>query len=137
MTTAEMVLQFHRAMGIPANLGSPRLSGSLGVRDLRQALLTEEYQEYLDAETNLDLVEIADALADMVYIIYGTAWTYGIPLDAVIQEVHRSNMTKIDPNTGTVLRRADGKILKPVSFSPPDIPSILGLADPAHVDARV
>jgi predicted HAD superfamily Cof-like phosphohydrolase len=60
----------------------------------RQALLEEEVAEYNQAVENRDLVEIADALGDMVYVIFGTALAYGIDLDAVFAEIHRSNMDK-------------------------------------------
>ncbi len=101
------------------------------VRDLRVRLLQEEFDEYLEAENENDLVEIADALADMVVIIHGTAIRYGIPLDEVFAEVHRSNMSKVSAD-GTVLRREDGKILKPDTYSPPDIASILDRETTAH-----
>ena len=88
-------------------------------RTLRKKLLSEEYAEYCLGEYNNDLVEIADALADMIYIICGTAVSYGIPLDKVFEEVHNSNMAKFVD--GKVLRREDGKILKPEGWRPPDI----------------
>lgn len=93
-------------------------------RTLRKLLLMEEFDEYLDAEKNDDIVEVADALADMCVIILGTAAAYGIPLAAVFEEVHRSNMAKVMPD-GTVKRRGDGKILKPDGWTPPDIAAVL------------
>lgn len=95
-------------------------------RELRVKLLREEWEEYLEGEADDDIVEIADALADMVYIAYGTAVAYGIPLDKVFEEVHRSNMSKLGPD-GKPIYREDGKVLKPESWSPPDISSILGV----------
>ena len=92
-------------------------------RNLRIELLREEFDEYLFGEAKHDIVEIADALADMVYIIYGTAVSYGIPLDEVLKEVHSSNMKKLVD--GKVIRREDGKIMKPAGWSPPDIAAIL------------
>ena len=80
-------------------------------RDLRYNLLKEEFEEYETAESNDDIVEIADALADIIYIACGTAVSYGIPLDKIFDEVHRSNMAKLVD--GKVLRREDGKIKKP------------------------
>ena len=88
-------------------------------RKLRRKLLKEEFLEYKQAENTNDIVEIADALADMVYIIAGTAHKYGINLEAVFDEVHASNMKKF-PN-GKVLRRPDGKITKPEGWQPPNI----------------
>ena len=93
-------------------------------RELRKALLAEEYREYIDAERDNDIVEISDALADMIYIICGTAISYGIPLDKIFDEVHRSNMAKL--HDGVVLRREDGKILKPAGWKPPNIAKFLG-----------
>ena len=85
------------------------------VRRTRQALLAEEYQEYEEAEARDDVVKIADALADIVYVAYGTALCYGIDLDAVLAEVHASNMTKDAPAT------AAGKPVKGSRYRPPDI----------------
>ena len=92
-------------------------------RMLRIDLLTEEVEEYLEGESNNDIVEIADALADIIYIVCGTAVSYGIPLNKVFEEVHRSNMAKLVD--GKVLRREDGKIMKPEGWTPPDINKIL------------
>jgi predicted HAD superfamily Cof-like phosphohydrolase len=91
-------------------------------RLLWENLLAEEYQEYMDA-TNV--VEVADAIGDMVYILCGMAIVWGIDLDAVFTEIHRSNMTKKGTNT-----REDGKILKDEDFSPVDIAGVLGLDEP-------
>jgi len=94
-------------------------------RDLRVKLLREEFREYIDAETENDIVEIADALADIIYIACGTAVSYGIPLDDIFEEVHASNMAKLVD--GKVIRRADGKVQKPEGWQPPDIKRILNL----------
>ena len=87
-------------------------------RQLRIRLLREEFEEYLVGEDRDDIVEIADALADIIYIACGTAVSYGIPLDRVFAEVHRSNMAKLVD--GKPIRREDGKILKPEGWAPPD-----------------
>ena len=99
---------------------------SKDIRDLRINLLKEEWEEYLEGEATDDLIEIADALADMVYIAYGTAVAYGIRLDKVFEEVHSSNMSKLDAN-GKPIYREDGKVLKGPNYSPPNIETILGL----------
>jgi predicted HAD superfamily Cof-like phosphohydrolase len=93
---------------------------------LRVALLEEEVGEFVAASEKGDLVGIADALADIVYVIYGTALTYGIDLDSVLREVHRSNMSKLGSD-GKPLIREDGKVLKSGKHFPPDIASVLGL----------
>jgi len=119
------VKAFQRAVG--QNIGeTPELPNG-AERCLRTRLLQEEFEEYLFAEGQNDLVEIADALADLIYIACGTAVSYGIPLDDVFAEVHRSNMAKLVD--GKVIRREDGKIQKPEGWTAPDIKSVL---DKAH-----
>lgn len=98
---------------------------SAKVRGLRIALLTEEYKEYLNAEQARDIVEIADALGDMTVIIYGTAAAYGINLDRVVAEIHRSNMTKLDAD-GNVIRNEIGKVVKPDTYEPPQLAELIG-----------
>lgn len=71
-----------------------------------------------------DIVEIADALADLAYFNYGSAVEYGIDLDYVLKEVHASNLSKLDEN-GNVLYREDGKVLKGPNFFKPNISKIL------------
>jgi predicted HAD superfamily Cof-like phosphohydrolase len=93
--------------------------------DLRNRLLTEEYEEYLDAVGVGDLAACADALGDMIYIICGTAHEFGIPLEKVWDAIQAANMQKVDAATGKVRKREDGKILKPAGWTPPDIARIL------------
>ena len=89
---------------------------------LRQQLILEECVEFVDAQREDDMVGIADALADLIYVIVGCALEYGIPLDKVFDEVQRSNMTKL---RNGIIKRDDGKILKGKDFEEPDIKSIL------------
>lgn len=114
--------EFHRVFELPAYdlVGIP----SEKRRKLRVALINEEAREFQEASEKQDPVEVADALADLLYVTYGAALEWGIPLDAVFDEVHRSNMTKKWPD-GTVHRRADGKILKPDTYSPADVAGVL------------
>lgn len=91
---------------------------------MRFSLIDEEFNELVDALGNLDIVEVADALADLVYVIYGAALTIGIDLDACIDEVHRSNMSKLDAD-GKPIFREDGKILKSDLYEPPNLESVL------------
>ena len=119
----DAVEAFHEAFGLLRG-EHPELP-DLPTRGLRIKLLREEFEEYLKAEAEDDLVEVADALADIIYIAYGTAVAYGIPLDRVFAEVHKSNMAKLVD--GKVIRRADGKILKPETWTPPDIKGVLGI----------
>jgi predicted HAD superfamily Cof-like phosphohydrolase len=120
---AVWVAAFHAAFGLPRQ-SQPSSGISAHLADLRVHLLLEEVQEFAAASSTGDLVAIADALADVVYVAYGSAVTYGIDLDAVIGEVHRSNMSKLDAD-GRPLLREDGKVLKSVRYSPPDIAGVL------------
>lgn len=120
---AASVAEFHRAFNLPMQqLPSADIDDALAT--LRVALLEEEVSEFVTASEKGDLVGIADALADIVYVIYGTALTYGINLDSVLREVHRSNMSKLDSD-GNPLIRDDGKVLKSERYFPPDIASVL------------
>lgn len=115
------VKEFQTAVGQNVS-ETPKFPGD-SERTLRMKLLKEEFTEYVEGETNNDLENIAKELADIIYIVCGTAASYGIPLDRVFDEVHRSNMAKLVD--GKVVRREDGKILKPEGWTPPDIKSIL------------
>jgi predicted HAD superfamily Cof-like phosphohydrolase len=118
MSNFKKVQEFHKKFEIsmPEKSELPKEE----IRKLRKDLLEEEYQEYLLGEENDDLVEIADALADMLYIIYGTADAYGIPIDDIFNEVHMSNMSKLGEDNRPI-RREDGKILKGPKYFKPDI----------------
>lgn len=116
-TIMQAIDEFHNVLGQPMP-DKPQLP-KLSVRKLRRKLLQEEYKEYKQAENNNDLENIAKELADIIYIVAGTAHAYGINLDAVFEKVHESNMEKF-PN-GKILRRADGKIQKPEGWTMPDI----------------
>jgi len=89
-------------------------------RTLRHELITEEVDELLLALYNDDLVKIADGIADSIFVLLGTAVTYGIDIRPVWEEVHRTNMAK---KTGPI--REDGKRLKPEGWTPPDIKRII------------
>ncbi|CAB4162896.1 Phosphoribosyl-ATP pyrophosphohydrolase-like [uncultured Caudovirales phage] len=115
------VMEFHKAFSLP--IGTAPVLPNKNERDLRKNLLAEEYNEYLDGEEANDIVEIADALADIIYIACGTAVSYGIPLDKIFDEVHRSNMAKLVD--GKVLRREDGKVIKPAGWQAPNIEKII------------
>ena len=107
---AAAVAEFHMAFNLPMRqIPSTEIDSALA--RLRVALLEEEVGEFVAASEKGDLVGIADALADIVYVIYGTALTYGIDLDTVLREVHRSNMSKLGSD-GKPLIRDDGKVLK-------------------------
>ncbi len=127
LDTAAAVAEFHGAFNLPMQqFPSTEIDDDLV--KLRVALLAEEVDEFVTAAGKSDLIGIADALADIVYVIYGTALTYGIDLDSVLREVHRSNMSKLTGD-GKPLIREDGKVLKSERYFPPDIASALGLYD--------
>jgi len=91
---------------------------------LYMKLVAEEFNELLEAYLEQDLVEIADATADLKWVIEGLEHTLNIPQQEVWNEVSRSNLSKIS-SSGKVLKREDGKVQKPDTFSPPDIKSII------------
>jgi len=84
--------------------------------------LSSESEFINDSQENL--IEIADALTDLLYVIYGAGHAYGIDLDACFDEVQRSNMSKLDEN-GKAIKREDGKILKGPNYSPPNLHGIV------------
>jgi predicted HAD superfamily Cof-like phosphohydrolase len=123
MQASEMLRQFHTTYGL--TLSETPNSPAPELVKLRMNLIEEEVEELREAiGTFGELVEVADALADIVYIAFGTALVYGIDLDAVLNEVHRSNMSKLGED-GKPIYREDGKVLKGPNYSPPDIKSIL------------
>ena len=117
----EQVREFHRVFGHPVN-DTINLGDRGRTKDLRVRLIEEEVAEYIEAEENDDIVGIADAFADIIYVICGAALTYGIPLEEVFDEVHRSNMTKFTEGWSI---REDGKVLKGEGYEPPRIREII------------
>ena len=113
------LLEFNEAFEIP-KLETPGL-GPDELIELRIKLLTEEVQEYAEAARSGDLVEVLDALADIGYILAGTIINHGMQniYDDAFNEVHRSNMAKLVD--GRVIRRADGKVMKPEGWQPPQL----------------
>jgi predicted HAD superfamily Cof-like phosphohydrolase len=93
---------------------------------MRNNILSEEVNELLNATLNNNLVEVADAITDCMYILIGTAIEYGISdkLPIFFDEVHRSNMSKLDDNGEPILRE-DGKILKSNNYTPPNLKNIV------------
>jgi predicted HAD superfamily Cof-like phosphohydrolase len=118
------VKTFHEAFGI-GNSESPT---SISQDDylLRYKLMREENEEYLEAATKGDIVEVADALGDMLYILCGTILKHGLQhkISEVFEEIQRSNMSKLDEN-GKPIYREDGKVLKSNLYFKPDIKGIL------------
>lgn len=110
-----LVRDFHEKMGLT-------VGETVGLRDhdLRVALINEEAGEFEEAVANDNMVEAIDALCDLLYVIFGAAVTFGIPLSRFFTEVHRSNMLK-EPG----VLRDDGKLLKPEGWEPPRIKALL------------
>ena len=114
-----MVREFHVKFGCTVN-DRPTFEVPRKVAALRTRLHEEELFELNVAMDHNDLEEIADALADSIYVLLGTAVTYGIDLAPIFAEVHRTNMAKDGGAT-----REDGKILKPEGWQPPDIAGLI------------
>jgi predicted HAD superfamily Cof-like phosphohydrolase len=113
----EEALEFADAMGVRVT----------GIADNLHALNEHSVQVEVIPGTTVDIVEAADALADSLYVVHGSGHTLGIPLPRVFQEVHRSNMLKLDPVTGKPNVTPDGKVLKPEGWEPPRIAAALGV----------
>lgn len=114
----EDVRAFHQKFGLAVQ-DKPSWPDEATVH-LRTELISEELKELSDAMRAEDMAETADALADLIYVLVGTAVSFGIDLRPVWDEVQRSNMAKEGGAT-----RADGKVLKPEGWTPPDIAGAL------------
>lgn len=116
---------FHQSFGLGV---SEEMKADLGKakNSLRFNLMEEENNEYLEAASNNDLVEVADALGDMLYILCGTILEHGMQykIEAVFNEIQRSNMSKLGED-GKPIYREDGKVLKGPNYSKPNIEAIL------------
>lgn len=102
----------------------PKIPEELHIRMLRVRLIQEESQEFTNA-AHTDLVKIADALADLLYVTFGAALTYGIPIGEIFAEVHRSNMTKSMEKDEKSIR---GKTIKGPDWKPPNLKPIIEIA---------
>lgn len=128
----QAVGEFHMAFQLPIST-RPQVHVQEELSELRIELIREEFEEFKDAVEREDVVAIADALGDIVYVAYGAAITYGIDLDAVIREIHRANMSKLGPDGRPVIRE-DGKVLKGPGYSPPEIAGVLLDQPPLFLD---
>ena len=145
----ELVLQFHHTYSVPLRpFSDPTLDYER--MNMRMSLIAEEFAELMGAvygpraraiieaataeavaadEGERDVIEAADALADLVYVVYGMAIESGMNLDSVLAEVQASNLSKLMPD-GSVKLREDGKVLKGPNFFQPNIARGLGLESP-------
>ncbi len=124
-----MVQAFHRTFDIVANQVPTVVDER--TRELRVRLIQEEFDELKEALASDDLSSIAKEMADLLYVVYGTAVSYGIDMEPVFREVHRSNMSKVGG-----YKRDDGKWVKPVTYSPALIEPILAEQGPAQQEVR-
>ena len=146
----ELVLQFHHTYSVPIRpFSDPTLDYER--MNMRMSLIAEEFAELMGAvygpraraiieaatveavaadEGEHDVIEAADALADLVYVVYGMAIESGMNLDSVLAEVQASNLSKLMPD-GSVKLREDGKVLKGPNFFQPNIARGLGLESPS------
>jgi len=121
----DSVKQFHSSFGLGIS-EMPKASLGEAVNMLRYNLMKEENEEYLEAVQNNDIVEIADALGDMLYILCGTIVEHGLQykIEEVFDEIQRSNMSKLGAN-GLPIYREDGKVMKGPDYFKPDLTKIL------------
>ncbi|CEN33566.1 pyrophosphohydrolase domain-containing protein [Capnocytophaga cynodegmi] len=119
------VADFHKAFGLGIKQ-EPTVNLKDEIINLRFKLMAEENEEYLEAARNKDIVEVADALGDMLYILCGTIIEHGLQhkIEEVFSEIHRSNMSKLDEN-GNPIYREDGKVMKGANYFKPNIAKIL------------
>tara|TARA_B100000530_G_C15708980_1_gene389149 strand:- start:45 stop:428 length:384 start_codon:yes stop_codon:yes gene_type:complete len=119
------VCAFHDAFGIQNNY-TPIENISEDIVLLRHRLMAEENEEYLEACKSGDLVEIADALGDMMYILCGTILSHGLQdkIEDIFEEIQASNMSKLGSD-GKPIYRQDGKVMKGPNYFKPDIKKIL------------
>ena len=119
------VKEFHTAFKI-GHSETPKADLGEDKNRLRFNLMKEENEEYLDAVQNNDLIEIADALGDMLYILCGTIIEHGLQhkIEEVFDEIQRSNMSKLGED-GSPIYREDGKVMKGPNYFKPDFSTIL------------
>lgn len=122
VTNFELVREFHDRFERP--IPARPLLPDRATAGLRLSLILEEARELNDALAQYDMVGIADALCDLLYVTYGAGLDFGINLDACFAEVHRSNMTKLGADGRPIVRK-DGKILKGPAYDPPHLERIL------------
>ena len=135
MQPQDMVAEFHRKFDIPIS-ERPSIPPD-ATRQLRVRLIQEEFAELQEAMTAQDLPAVAKELADLLYVVYGTAVSYGVDMDPVFREVHRSNLSKVGG-----YKREDGKWVKPPTYSPADVKPLLAkqlsgsVGSASHLETR-
>jgi predicted HAD superfamily Cof-like phosphohydrolase len=119
------VAAFHQAFNVGVSQ-NPTTNVTNDIALLRHRLMAEENNEYLEAVENKDIVEVADALGDMLYILCGTILTHGIQhiIEDVFAEIQESNMSKLGADGKPIYRR-DGKVMKGPHYHKPDLKQFL------------
>ena len=132
-TPLEMVREFHAAMGQTLDYPAPKSNNDFlymppyereeyfRLRELRDTLIDEEHKEVIESTTTANLLK---ELADLIYVTYGYAATFGWDLDEAVRRVHQSNMSKLDDN-GDPVYRADGKVMKGPNYKAPDLEDLI------------
>lgn len=125
MTNFDKVKEFHRVFGLDLR-DAPAINADTDgdLIKLRLSLMEEELAEVKEAIMQHDLLSMAKELADLLYVVYGTAAVFGIPIDDVFAEVHRSNMSKLGED-GKPVYREDGKVLRGPNYKEADISGVL------------
>ncbi len=128
-TPLTMVREFSKAMGQPLDLKHPPIDGTYVEAQheavkLRKRLIMEEYNEVLDAIDKEPDENVLKELADLVYVTYGYAATFGWDLDEAVRRVHTSNMSKLGDD-GKPIYRADGKVLKSDNYQKPNLEDLV------------
>lgn len=124
-TNFDRVREFMDTFGQQVRTKPHMTDADYELKDLRYELIREELiDELLPALESNDIVGVADALTDILYVVYGAAHTFGINIDETFLEVHRSNMSKLGAD-GKPIFREDGKVLKGPNYTPPDLRKIL------------
>ena len=118
MTNFEKVGVFMKTFG--QNVKQSSSFSSEKINALRISLIKEELDELIDAMNKKDLVEVADALTDILYVTYGAGHAFGINLDKCFDEVQNSNMSKLDHN-GKPIYNDNGKVMKGPNYFKPDL----------------
>ncbi len=117
-----MMKEFHETFDVPQGKRPTLLSAEDSLR--RTTLITSEVGELGDAVREKDIVKAADALGDILYVVFGMAEEMGLDMDRIFTEIHESNMSKLKKD-GTVLKDAGGKVLKPETYQHVDLSWIL------------
>jgi len=121
----EAVTKFHESYGLGIE-HTPKANLPKNISELRFNLMKEENEEYLQATRDEDLIEIGDALGDMLYILCGTIIAHGFQdkMESIFDEIQRSNMSKLGAD-GKPIYRKDGKVMKGPNYFKPDLKKIL------------